>query len=274
MTERLAPALRRLLEGGEPCALVTVAEVRGSTPRGTGARMLVTRERLFGTVGGGRLEWDAALRARALLAGGGGGGGDAVMLELPLGPEIGQCCGGWVRLRLEPADRAALARLEAAERAEAEALPAVALFGAGHVGRALAAALAPLPFRVCWIDPRAAEFPADPPPGVEACVVEWPVREVAAAPAGAAYVVTTHSHGLDFELCEAVLRRGDFAWLGLIGSLTKRRRFERGLRELGIEEVTLARLVCPMGLPGIAGKEPAIIAASVAAQLLMEVGGG
>ena len=142
------------------------------------------------------------------------------------------------------------------------------LFGAGHVGRALANALAPLPFRVTWIDSRGEEFSDPLPQGVTKLVSAMPNLTVDDAPAGAMFVVMTHSHGLDQDICEAVLRRGDAAYLGLIGSATKAARFASRLRARGLSEETIANMTCPIGLPGIAAKAPAVIAASVAADLL------
>ena len=163
--ERLAHHLGELIAAGVPVVLVTVAEAKGSTPREAGAAMLVTAERSFGTIGGGRLEWEGIAHARSLLA----SGGRESRVELPLGPAVGQCCGGHVRLHLRRAGRAEQIELAAAEAAAEAALPLVLLFGAGHVGRALAAALAPLPLRLRWIDGRADEFPADCPNGRRGC---------------------------------------------------------------------------------------------------------
>lgn len=142
------------------------------------------------------------------------------------------------------------------------------LFGAGHVGQAIVAALAGLPFRVTWVDSRADAFPADTPENVAIDIAEPPRFAVARAPAEAFYLVMTHSHDLDLEVCEAVLRRGDSGYLGLIGSATKRARFLKRLAAKGLPDECLAQLTCPIGLPGIAGKEPAVIAAAVAADLL------
>jgi xanthine dehydrogenase accessory factor/xanthine dehydrogenase large subunit len=264
VTARLSDAIRSLSQAGEPSVLVTVARARGSTPREAGASMLVTATAAFGTIGGGRLEWEATRHARQMLADGNAAG----ELEMPLGPAVGQCCGGHVRLALRRADADLLAELEARERAAAAGLPDVLLFGAGHVGRALARALAPLPFRVRWIDGRADAFPADPVPGIEVVRTERVVGEAARAPAAAAHLVLTHSHALDFEICASVLERGDFAYLGLIGSATKRARFERGFRELGIAPATIRRLVCPIGGGAVRDKRPAVIAALVAAELI------
>ena len=239
----------------EPAILVEVVEVLGSAPREAGALMLVTERDIAGTIGGGELEWRAMQRAREALA------GEAVpeRLQLPLGPALQQCCGGHVTLtltRLAPAERATLARRLEAEQ---ERLPRVVLFGAGHVGQAIARALQPLPCRIRWLDSRPgmapAEHVADP-----AAVRTEP---------GDLVLVMTHSHALDLAIVEARLRHEDFAWLGLIGSATKRRRFQAQLVAAGVPRERLARLVCPIGLASIKGKDPAVIAASVTAQLLV-----
>jgi xanthine dehydrogenase accessory factor len=143
------------------------------------------------------------------------------------------------------------------------------LFGAGHVGRALVPALHPLGFEITWIDGRAGQFRGWALPGVKQLALAMPELAVDEAPPGAIFLVMTHSHPLDEAICEAVLRRGDFAYLGLIGSETKRARFVRRLGEAGIPAEDLARLTCPIGLSGITSKEPTAIAASVAADLLM-----
>jgi xanthine dehydrogenase accessory factor len=260
----LAPILRSLLERAEPAVVVTVAEVKGSAPRETGTHMIVTAKDSHGTIGGGTLEWEAILRARSLL----GSGEASATMKLPLGPELGQCCGGFVSLRLQRADAALCAELEAMEAREREGLPLVLLFGAGHVGKALAKALAPLPLRLRWIDSRADALPDPAPPGLEVVVSEQLLDEVEAAPPGAAFLVLTHSHALDSMICAAALQRGDFAYLGLIGSRTKRAQFERAFRDLGIPEERIARLVCPIGGGRLRDKRPAVIAALVAAELL------
>jgi xanthine dehydrogenase accessory factor len=143
------------------------------------------------------------------------------------------------------------------------------LYGAGHVGRALVKLLADIDCRVQWIDEREAEFPPGPlPPHIERVCVEPVEAEVAQAKPGSCFLVLTHSHDLDLAITQAVLARGDFAWFGLIGSATKRARFESRLRQRGVDEAGMSRMVCPIGLPGIAGKEPPVIAVSVLAQLL------
>ncbi|MBI3708707.1 MAG: xanthine dehydrogenase accessory protein XdhC [Proteobacteria bacterium] len=244
--ERLAQLARE----GEPAVLVTVVAVAGSAPREAGAKMAVWRGGFTGSIGGGQLEFTAIETARALID---TGATQPVIKQLPLGPELGQCCGGYVALLLEPIAPPALR---------------LALFGAGHVARALVAKLADIPCRIDWIDPRAAEFPQDVPAHAKIIVTEDPEDEVTRQPPGTRYLVMTHSHDLDFRLVAAILRRGDFAYLGLIGSATKRARFERRLVEAGFGSADLDRLVCPIGLDGIAGKEPGAIAIAVAAQLL------
>jgi xanthine dehydrogenase accessory protein XdhC len=262
----VAALLRDLLARAEPAVVVTVVKTRGSAPREAGTRMIVTATRSHGTIGGGRLEWDAIQAARRMIE----DGGDAATMDVPLGPEIGQCCGGRVSIRLERADRAIADEVERAERAERAKLQPVLLFGAGHVGKALAAALAPLPFQVRWIDGRAQLFSDPIPPGIDAVVTEAALDEVEGAPTGAAYMVMTHSHALDSMICAAVLQRGDFAHLGLIGSRSKRAQFERAFRDLGIPEERIARLVCPIG-GELKDKRPPVIAALAAAELIQHL---
>lgn len=237
--------------------LVTVVATRGSTPREPGAAMRVDARRVEGTIGGGALEWRAIVEAKAMLA----AGEIRRELDLPLGPELGQCCGGRVRLRLEATDQPFAPPLPA------DALDLV-LFGAGHVGRALVRVLEVHPCRIRWIDPRAELLPEVPSANVTPIPSALPVHEVARGPQRAAWLVMTHSHELDLDLCEAILRRGDARFVGLIGSATKRARFETRLVARGLTPDTLRRLTCPIGLPGIAGKHPGTIAIATAAQLL------
>ena len=258
----------RLLAEGRPAMLVEVAEVQGSTPRGNGTRMLVPTQDVYGTIGGGHLEHEAIRIARAALA---AGAADTFERRFALGPSLGQCCGGSLALRFERLSPRHL-------RTWPARVPrfVLQLHGAGHVARALVRALEPLPCLVDWIDERADEFavarrlrgdvPWPAHIGIEC--TDSPPAEVARAPRGAMFLVMTHSHALDFAICEAVLRRGDFAFLGLIGSATKRARFARQLRQRGFDDDAVARLTCPIGMPGITGKDPEVIALSVAAQLL------
>lgn len=262
MASGLAPRLRRWLAAGTPVARVIVARALGSTPREAGAAMLVTAQEICGTVGGGRLELDAVTAARTMLL----QGEASRRWSVPLGPAIGQCCGGRVWLRVERADARVLEEIETAEQAE---LPLVLLFGAGHVGRALARALAPLPFRLRWIDGREEEFDTTlAAEGVEIVVSSAWAQQIDAAPPGSACIVLTHSHALDSLIVAAALERGDFAYVGLIGSRTKRRRFERAFRDIGLSDAAIRPLVCPIGERGIRDKRPEIIAALTAAEIV------
>jgi xanthine dehydrogenase accessory factor len=252
----------RWLADGEPAVLVEVTEALGSAPREAGTRMLVGALRCAGTVGGGHLELKAIERARRLLA------GEAVAqtAHYPLGPALGQCCGGAVTLAFTRLDAKVLAAWpKAAPRFHLQ------LYGAGHVGRAIVQALAPLNVIVDWIDEREEEFPTDTvlPSHVRKVCIDTIEAEVPHAPRGAFYLVLTHRHDLDLRIGEAILKRGDFGFFGLIGSKTKRRRFIHRFEERGIAPETIARMTCPIGLPGIAGKEPEVIAAAVVAQLLV-----
>lgn len=263
-TGPLADTARAWLAAGTAAIDVAVVAHRGSVPRETGTHMLVTTQGIAGSIGGGHLEWKALEAARALLAAGTAG---PVDLAFPLGPALGQCCGGHVTLRLQRLSAASLATwVSPAPRFFLQ------LHGAGHVGRAVARLLATLPCRVQWIDEREDAFPA-PGAGPEAphlarLAVDSPEAEVALAPPQSCWLVLTHSHDLDLRIVEAVLRRDDIRWCGLIGSATKRARFERRLRARGVRPEQLARLTCPAGLPGIVGKEPEVIAVAVVGQLL------
>ncbi len=261
----LAATLREWLARGDGAVLVTIAEARGSTPREAGARMLVGRTATLGTVGGGRLEWEAVDTARRMLD----RGAAVDTLDMPLGPALGQCCGGHVTLRLERAGSGTVAFLDEAEARETERRPQVLLFGAGHVGKAIAAALAPLPLAVRWIDERAHEFPDPLPPGVERVVSANALDHIAAAPPDSGYLILTHSHALDFAIAAAVLDRGDAAYAGLIGSSTKRRRFEREYLARGRNPAGLERLTCPIGGALKGDKRPEVIAALAAAEVLI-----
>lgn len=235
---------------GEPFVLVTVAEVQGSTPREAGAKMVVTRLESFATIGGGQLEFTAIETARSLLD---GTAVQPVMRKYPLGPTLGQCCGGHVTLLYEVIRPPALR---------------LAIFGAGHVARAVVGKLADVPCRISWFDPRAAEFPAVVPPQVSVVVTEKMEEALAALPGNTLVLIMTHHHPLDLALAAVALGREDLPFVGLIGSATKRARFEKRLAALGLGSAVQQRLICPIGLPGVTGKEPGVIALAVAAQLL------
>ncbi len=245
-------ALNALAETGTQAVLVTVVEVKGSTPREAGAKMVVTRDRIYDTVGGGHLELKAIELSRAMLRQSPLPDAPAIH-RFPLGPSLGQCCGGEATLLLEPIQPPAFH---------------VALFGAGHVGKALVKLLGDVPCRITWIDPRDDIFPDALPGNVTINVSDEPEAEIGALPAGSFVLVMTHSHPLDQRILETALKRDDFRYVGLIGSATKHARFIKRLKARGLDENELARLTCPIGVEGAGGKHPAEIAIAVAAQLL------
>jgi xanthine dehydrogenase accessory factor len=249
----------------EDAVLVSVETTQGSAPREAGAWMAVFADDVVGTIGGGHLEFQAITEARRRLA---GAAGDAVQ-QYALGPSLGQCCGGVVRLRYE---RVGAADIPTLQERLAPRLAPLALFGGGHVGKALVNALSPLPFAVTWIDSRDEIFPQQVPPNV-LCEHSDPVH--AAVPqleAGSRVLIMSFSHAEDLDVVAACLRRlrehDDLPFIGLIGSKTKWATFRHRLEERGFTDDELARVTCPIGLPGIRGKEPEVIAASVAAQIL------
>lgn len=337
-----------------PAVVVTIASVKGSAPRPPGTKMLVTADMVYGTIGGGHLEFTAIDIARRQLV----GGASAQLQRFPLGASLGQCCGGVVNLLFEViAGHAAWVQRLAALRAQggafvvvttvASSLPIavddragsfphdaklfvtdhesdgtlgaadldsaatstarnlltgdkrarllsvgdaagavdtkgvpcffdpivptdfnIVLFGAGHVGRALVNVLAGVPCRVTWIDTRDNAFPPAVPGNVTIVCTDAPEAEIDAAVPGSYFLVMTHNHALDEQLSERILRGADFAYFGLIGSIPKRRQFERRLTARGIPAESLMGMVCPIGVGGIAGKEPGVIAIAVAAEVL------
>ncbi|MEH6402124.1 MAG: xanthine dehydrogenase accessory protein XdhC [Sneathiella sp.] len=311
--------------------LVTVGSILGSTPRETGAKMLVTPTMTVGTIGGGQLEYLAIGQARESLEN--SESKTATVLKLPLGPELAQCCGGHVEVLLSPlneTDETWLSSLEDAQKSSTgilitnwnnetvtrrvvtnllnvstidpslldgieevaqshipivirsdrlsenftliepanEALFHLTLFGAGHVGKAVIHTLSQLPCTIDWIDERADMFPAELPENVQKTVSASPTHHISDAPANSFYLVMTHSHQLDLELCAEILKRGDSAYLGLIGSKTKRQKFRKRLTLRGFDERQLSDLTCPIGLENLEGKHPAQIAISVSAEIM------
>jgi xanthine dehydrogenase accessory factor len=249
----------------ENAILITVYASRGSVPREKGAWMAVFANGAVGTVGGGHIEFQATAEARRRLA---GDPGDPV-LRYALGPNLGQCCGGEVQLKFEPvtaADRDALR-----DRLALGGHP-VAIFGGGHVGHALVQVLARLPLQVTWIDSRDEVFPADLPANV-VCEHSDPVQAaVSTLVSGSQVLIMSFSHAEDLDVVMACLMRqrlsGDLPYVGLIGSKTKWATFRHQLEARGFTDDEMGRVTCPIGVPGIAGKEPEVIAVAVAAQLL------
>jgi xanthine dehydrogenase accessory factor len=278
------PTICAAVEAHGGAVMVTVASVEGSAPREAGARLIVTRDGFHGTIGGGTLEWQALARAQAAL----GKAAGVSFSSHALGPELGQCCGGRVKLATEVFDATSLDRIRPLARRETEGpfdmsgrLPGLALteqfgdsrrslflFGAGHVGRALVLALAPLPFAVTWIDPRPNAFPRHVPGNVTLLAPERPEVVLETASPASLALVMSHSHALDLSVTAAALANPAVAHVGLIGSASKRARFESRLRQAGLPEQRIRTLICPIGIPGITSKEPAVIALSTAAQLV------
>lgn len=256
-------ALERLAH--EAAVRVSVQATQGSVPRGPGTHMLVFAHGEAGTIGGGHLEFQALAHARRLLA------GEMVPTHLRqvLGPSLGQCCGGVVELALERVDAGDVARLRTLLMPPRTPL---ALFGGGHVGRAIVNTLAPLPFEVRWIDSRDEIFPDDVPEDVD-CEHSNPVQAAVAdlAP-GSRVLIMSFSHAEDLDIVVACLKRlraqDDLPFVGLIGSATKWATFRHRLEDRGFTAEEIARITCPIGVPGITGKEPEVIAVAVAAQLL------
>lgn len=301
--------IRDWIERDGAAALVTVAKAEGSTPRETGARMAVARDgTIAGSVGGGPLEWAAIDVARDLIAVGRGAewktvslgpaldqccGGRAEILHESFTREdldwiapLANASDEEIVLRGERTGEGPYRRRAVQERGpdEAVALPSndvliervgeakapLLLFGGGHVGRALVSALRPLPFTIRWIDDRPDAFEGAENFSAHCIVSALPESELANAAAGSFVLIMTHSHALDLALVAAALPDARFPYVGLIGSATKRTLFERRLAEFGVAPDVIARLVCPIGVPGIAGKSPAVIAAAVVAELLIE----
>jgi xanthine dehydrogenase accessory factor len=251
-----------------PAVLVTVRDTQGSVPREAGTWMAVFAGEVVGTIGGGHLEFEAIAHAREVLS----GAQAPDTRRYALGPSLGQCCGGVVHLDYERVTAADGPRLQA--RLAAHLTP-LALFGGGHVGKALVKVLAPLPFAVTWVDSRDEIFPTDVPAHV-ACEHSDPVQAaVADLAAGSRVLVMSFSHAEDLDIVAACLKRqrerGDLPFVGLIGSKTKWATFRHRLAERGFSPAEMAHVTCPIGIPGLTGKAPEVIAVSVAAQLLLQL---
>lgn len=250
---------------GAPLARVKITQASGSAPREQGAFMLVSPSSSCGTIGGGQLEFMAIEAARGLLA----SSRRSETLNVPLGPEIGQCCGGRVTLEITALSASETAQLIETHEAEKEAAPRIHIFGAGHVGRALAGVLAPLPWDIILTDSRAeelAKLPSWLANRVKIRLTALPEAEVKAGKAGDAYVILTHDHALDFLIAGAVLERGDATFAGMIGSATKRAKFEGWMRRHS--KARADALTCPVGAAGKGDKRPEIIAAYAAVEII------
>ena len=289
------------LRHGTQCVLVTIVEAKGSTPRNVGAQMIVAVDGIWQTIGGGALEFDLMARARAMLINSGSGAWSRELVRVTLGPDMGQCCGGSLSLLLEkfrPSEEPLLKSIAAAADVKSRlvhpfvdsislrlaesfeqsnqsqiVLPIdyrqvpLFIYGAGHVGRAVAPKLLGLSFDIFLVDVAASRFPANDDNAVSHVVAKQPEIIAARAPADSAHLVMTHDHALDEAICFAILSREEFGFLGLIGSKTKKTRFFRRFRRAGIAPQMLERVVCPIGIAEINGKAPNMVAVSVAAQL-------
>lgn len=243
-------ACAALQQAGTPHVLLTLLDTRGSTPRAAGTKMVVAANATWGSIGGGNLEFRAMAIAGEMLA----AGTDCQRIEdFPLGAKLGQCCGGHAQVLFECFAGTQLQ---------------VALFGAGHVGRALATILGGLPCRVCWFDSRQAEFPGQVAANIRVCVSDSPVEDLDGLPAGTFYLIMTHEHPLDYALAEKALARSDAGYIGLIGSRTKWRRFQLRLAHRGYTESQVAQIHCPVGLREVPGKYPMEVAVSIAGQVI------
>lgn len=253
-------SLQEFLDRNKQVAALRLTRTRGSSPREQGAAMYVSPNATHGTIGGGQLEFMAIDAARRLLW----SGNSEARLDLPLGPEIGQCCGGRVVVSITLLDAAGKISAIETERAKHAAYPEVMVFGAGHVGRALAAALLPLPVNCQLIDTRQEELVLSVP-GVRTLLSPLPEATVRAAQPNSAFVVMTHDHSLDFLITEEALARGDALYVGMIGSQTKRVQFDRFAARHG---VSTQSLTCPMAIGGTRDKRPEVLAALIAAELM------
>ncbi|WP_315919011.1 xanthine dehydrogenase accessory protein XdhC [Mesorhizobium sp. SP-1A] len=269
--------LKTFLGSAAPLALVEVAGTRGSTPRETGAFMLVSAGAIHGTIGGGQLEYMAIDKARQMLGALPEGRAAparidvqevCATLDIPLGPEIGQCCGGRVEVLIRIVDDAMADQLVAAAEAGESRLPHLYIFGGGHVGKALAAAVALLPVHAIVVETRAHELEGIVE-GVETLLTPMPEDAVRDAPAGSVFAVLTHDHALDFLIAAEALKRGDAAYVGMIGSKTKKATFRSWyLKTAGGSEAEFERLVSPIGGDRVKDKRPPVIAALAAAEMM------
>ncbi|MBE7638159.1 xanthine dehydrogenase accessory protein XdhC [Sneathiella sp. P13V-1] len=289
----------KLEEWDCPALLVTVLRADGSTPREAGTHMLVSATQLAGTIGGGRLEQLAIERCRELLK---SGTAHSEKLSLPLGPELAQCCGGYVELAIYtissqaiiPSEKVVLTWqnedlsiqfLSEQELSELDTKQTqnsleqdyrrydftLALYGAGHVGKAIVNILAPLPCKIIWVDTRSEEFPAETADNVEKIICRDPAAVATDIEQGALHLIMTHSHRQDYDIVRNLLEKSTFQYAGLIGSKTKWARFRKRLLREGVSENEINRITSPIGQPALKGKHPTEIAISVAADILIRI---
>lgn len=245
-------AVQQLVSENQDYVLITVLGTRGSTPRNSGTKMVVSNSKCYQTIGGGNLEYKAIDKAHELLQ---KPCSEQKIEQFPLGAKLGQCCGGHTTLMFESYINSNID---------------IMLFGAGHVGRALVSILSHLPCRIHWVDSREEEFPTHVANNVRKIISESPSDEVEAMSSNAYFVVMTHNHSLDFNISEAILLRNDARYVGLIGSETKWKRFQMRFKHKGYEPDFSSIIRCPVGLSDIPGKLPTEVAVSVAAEIISE----
>lgn len=256
-------AVAQCQQDGAPYVIVTVISIAGSTPREAGSKMVVTDAQSIDTIGGGHLEFDAIKTAREMLSTGTGSVGDqgknnasTEIRSYPLSSKLGQCCGGAVKVLFEVCNRHA---------------QHIAIFGAGHVAKALVPILAQLPLRISWIDSREDLFSHPLPANVKKVVEEAPETEVRGLEENTWLVILTHDHQLDYRITEQALKYPALPFVGLIGSQTKAKRFITKLEHRGFNESDLARLATPIGDTSIPGKRPIEVAVSIASQIIQRL---
>ncbi|AJQ92137.1 xanthine dehydrogenase accessory protein XdhC [Gynuella sunshinyii] len=249
-------ALAETERKGVPAVLVTILQVVGSSPRDGGTKMVITDCEAFDTIGGGHLEWQVVEQARQMLLAKTSG---QQIVEYNLAADLGQCCGGAVRVLFEPL------RVD---------VPVLSVFGAGHVAQALMPLLEPLPLAIRWLDGRADQLYQNTTTRAELVLTDDPVNDLILTNPRHWILVLTHNHQLDYQLVEQALKQDNVEYLGVIGSQTKARRFRQRLEHRGYSQQNINRMICPVGVQQIPGKKPYEVAISIVAQLLQLLNGG
>ncbi len=257
-------SLNTLSKAGEPFVIVTIMQVRGHAPRAAGTKMIVSKENVYGSVGGGNLEQTCIKKSRSLLLDlqGSARGVAPIQLTMTLNPKEGaygiQCCGGEVTLLLEPMN---------------PSRPTITIFGAGHVGWSLLHVLSMLPVDIHVVDSRAEQLDNTKLPKKSQASItlqheDVPERFISFLPSASHLLVLTHDHAEDIAILDVALKRDDLGFIGLIGSSAKWTHFQQELKKQGCSEETLRRITTPIGLSSVPGKSPQAIAIATAAQLL------
>lgn len=256
MNTRWTATLEQLAQRSEASVLITIFSSKGSTPRAAGSKMIITAKKNYYSIGGGHLEHKAIAHAQQMLA---LAETDAQMKSYALGASLGQCCGGHVELLFEPIY---------------PPTQNIAIFGAGHIAKALIPILTQLPCRIHWLDQRFSEFPTKIDPNINVICSDDIDRLIEQTPAQSHILIMTHNHQLDMQLCEAFLKADNFSFLGMIGSKTKQMKFIHRLKHRGFSDDSISKLKCPIGIDPIKGKLPMEIAVSVAAEFIQQYQNG